>query len=106
MFLLFRIPYIMAKILHLNLKGKYFDKIKAGIKHEEFRLYNDYWKKRLIRPDGKQVEYGSILLKRGYPRKNDREKVLERKWRGWSLKQIIHPEFGIHPVKVFAIRVN
>jgi ASC-1-like (ASCH) protein len=30
--------------LHLHLKAKYFDEIKAGIKTEEYRLYNDHWR--------------------------------------------------------------
>jgi len=52
------------------------------------------------------IEYDSILIKRGYPKKCELDKILERKWRGWALKKIVHPEFGIHPVEVFAIRVN
>ena len=35
------------KHLHLNLKGEYFHAIRAGKKVEEYRLYNDYWRKRL-----------------------------------------------------------
>lgn len=36
-----------SKDLHLNLKGEYFHAIRAGKKVEEYRLYNDYWRKRL-----------------------------------------------------------
>lgn len=35
------------KHLHLNLKGEYFHAIRAGKKVEEYRLYNEYWRKRL-----------------------------------------------------------
>lgn len=35
-----------SKHLHLNLKGEYFHAIRAGKKVEEYRLYNDYWRKR------------------------------------------------------------
>jgi len=96
----------MGKLLHLNLKGEYFDQIKAKTKTEEFRLYNDYWKKRLIGPAGKRRHFDGILIKRGYPKKDDPGRILKREWQGWTLKEIIHPEFGINPVKVFAIKVN
>ncbi len=35
------------KTLHLNLKRKWFDMIKAGIKTEEYRDLKLYWAKRL-----------------------------------------------------------
>lgn len=88
-------------LLHLNLKGEYFDEIAAGTKPEEYRLYNDYWMKRLI-----HKEYDGIILKRGYPKRGDSSKQLERIWRGWTIKEIQHEHFGPKPVKVFAIRVN
>lgn len=87
--------------LHLNLKGKYFDQIANGTKTEEYRLYNDYWRKRLI-----DREYDGIVIKRGYPRRDDMTRTLERLWRGWKLKTIQHPHFGDRPVQVFAIRVH
>ena len=34
--------------LQLALNGEYFDAIKSGDKLEEYRLYNDYWNKRII----------------------------------------------------------
>lgn len=40
----------MKKILHINLKAKYFYEIKNGIKAFEYRLKNDYWTKRLALP--------------------------------------------------------
>lgn len=89
------------KLLHLNLKGEYFDAIKDGTKKEEYRLYNDHWRKRLI-----HREYDGILVKRGYPKKTDTSKMLERVWRGWTIKEITHPHFGSEPVTVFAIQVN
>lgn len=87
--------------LHLNLKGEYFDQIKNGTKLEEYRLYNDYWKKRLI-----DRHYDQIILKRGYPRGDDLEKQCVREWAGFSVKTITHPHFGVDPIKVFAIKVN
>lgn len=89
------------KLLHLNLKGEHFDAIKDGRKTEEYRLYNDYWMKRLI-----HKTYDGIVIKRGYPKRGDTSKTLERVWRGWTIKEITHPHFGREPVKVFAIKVN
>lgn len=86
--------------LHLNLKGEYFDQIKAGVKVFEYRLA-DKWTKRL---DGKMFE--RIWIKRGYPRAGDHERIIERPWRGFELQTITHPHFGLLPVTVLAIRVN
>ena len=45
----------MSDTLYLPLKGKWFDLIKAGKKSFEYRLYNEYWKKRLIDRDYKTL---------------------------------------------------
>ena len=34
--------------LHLNLKFEYFDAIREGRKPFEYRIDNEYWRKRLI----------------------------------------------------------
>lgn len=95
------------KTLHLNLKGEHFDRIKRGEKAEEYRLCNDYWSKRLLhKHSGLPIEYDIILVKKGYPKAGDQDRILERIWRGVEIKTIIHPHFGPRPVKVFAIRVN
>lgn len=47
-----------SKDLHLNLKGEYFHAIRAGKKVEEYRLYNEYWRKRL---EGR--EYERLIIK-------------------------------------------
>lgn len=88
-------------VLHLNLKGEYFDAIKSGEKLEEYHLYNEYWQKRLL-----FKEYDGIVLKRGYPKRGDVKNTIERLWRGWTIKEITHPHFGPDPVKVFAVIVN
>jgi hypothetical protein len=87
--------------LVIPIKGIYFDQIKAGTKPEEFRLFNDYWKKRLI---GKT--YRNVILTRGYPKKDDQESRLVRKWNGYTVKTITHEFFGNKPEKVFAIDVS
>lgn len=91
----------MTMTLHLALKRKYFEAIKAGTKAFEYRLYNDYWCKRI---SGKT--FGKIILTLGYPKRDDQSRRLERPWRGYHLHVVTHPQFGSNPVKVFMIRVN
>ncbi|PKM47088.1 MAG: RNA-binding protein [Gammaproteobacteria bacterium HGW-Gammaproteobacteria-1] len=87
--------------LHLNLKGEYFDQIAAGTKLFEYRLRTGYWRRRL---QGRS--YQRVLVKKGYPRAGDQERIVERPWRGYEEQIITHPHFGSEPVEVFAIRVN
>ncbi|MEJ6003772.1 ASCH domain-containing protein [Paucibacter soli] len=87
--------------LHLNLKAEYFDAIAAGEKREEFRLATPYWRRRL---EGRQ--FAGIVLKKGYPKRGDSSRTLDRPWAGFTIKTITHPHFGTEPVQVFAIRVN
>jgi len=89
------------KILHLNLKGEYFDAIKSGEKAMEFRRVNDFWKKKLL---GR--EYDKILIKRGYPKKDDKDKIIERPWRGFTVHPIDHKNIGPEHVNVFCFSVN
>jgi hypothetical protein len=86
--------------LHLNLKGIYFDDIKAERKQFEYRLRST-WEKRLA---GKTFD--RIWLKRGYPARGDSARIIERPWRGYEIQTITHPHFGPSPVEVIAIRVN
>jgi hypothetical protein len=87
--------------LHLNLKAQYFDDIAAGEKPEEYRLDTPYWRRRLV---GRQ--YAGIVLKKGYPKRGDSTRTVERPWAGFTTKTITHPHFGPEPVRVFAIKVN
>jgi len=86
--------------LVLPLKAEYFDAIRAGTKPEEYRLVNDYWRKRL---EGR--EYDVIELTKGYPKRDDSGRRLVRPWRGYKIKTIVHPHFDNVPVEVFAINV-
>jgi len=92
------------KYLHLHVKSKYFDEIASGEKPEEYRLFKKYWFARLMF----RKHYRGIIIYRAYPKKTEYSSSnrLERVWRGWTIKDIIHPEFGDKPVTVFAIRVN
>ncbi|WP_241032660.1 ASCH domain-containing protein [Pseudomonas viridiflava] len=87
--------------LILPLKAEYFDAIRAGTKPEEYRLVNDYWRKRL---EGR--EYDLIELTKGYPKRGDTERRLVLPWRGYKIVTITHPHFDNVPVQVFAIDVS
>lgn len=87
--------------LYLPLKREYFDAIKAGTKWFEYRLYNGYWKKRI-----KGKEFDKIVLTLAYPKTNDKSRRMERPWRGFTVRNIRHPQFGNEERCVFAIRVN
>lgn len=91
----------MNGTLYLPLKYEYFDQIKAGTKKVEYRLYNDYWQKRLV--DRCHVW---IILTRGYPKKTDEASRLKKRWKGFKIQTITHKNFGDKPVKVFAIDVS
>ena len=75
--------------------------IAFGSKEHEYRLATDYWRKRLERR-----QYDGIVIKCGYPKRNDTERNIERPWLGCFETTLTHPEFGDKPVRVFAIRVN
>ncbi|WP_257192063.1 RNA-binding protein [Escherichia coli] len=89
------------KHLHLNLKGEYFHAIRAGKKVEEYRLYNDYWRKRL---EGR--EYTRLIIKWDYPSDDEKDRIIVLPYMGYEIKLIQHPLFGPDPVKVFAIKCD
>ncbi|ATF60242.1 ASCH domain-containing protein [Salmonella enterica] len=87
--------------LQLAVKGEYFDAMIRGEKTEEYRLVNDYWWTRLV---GR--EFDRLIITKGYPKRDDKSRRIECKYRGYEIKQITHPHFGSEPVEVFAIKVN
>jgi GNAT superfamily N-acetyltransferase len=87
--------------LVLPLKSEYFDAIRDGSKPEEFRLRNEYWRKRL---EGRTFD--AIELTKGYPRADDADRRMLRKWNGYRVTTITHPHFGSEPVHVYAIDVR
>lgn len=87
--------------LRLNLKGMYFDQIKSGEKLFEYRLVNDYWKKRLV---GKR--YDRVIFLRGYPKAGDEDKTIVRPYAGYEIQTLTHPHFGKEEVTVFAIHTG
>ena len=60
------------KILHLNLKKRWFDLIAKGIKREEYREIKPYWHIRF------EKEYDAILFRNGY-QKDAPELLMELK---------------------------
>lgn len=89
------------KTLTLNLKREYFEQIKSGIKTEEYRLCTPYWSKRL---EGKNFD--KLIIKLGYPKNDEIEKIMTFPWRGYKKKKILHKHFGSDPVKVYAIKIK
>ena len=89
--------------LRLPMNGFYFDQVLSGDKIEEYRLVNDYWRKRL-----KDRSYRNVVLTRGYPKAGGVEGVtrITRPWRGYVERVITHPLFGSDPVSVFALDVR
>lgn len=91
----------MAGRIVIPVNGIYFDQIKSGEKVEEYRLANAYWARRL---EGRS--YDEVELTRGYPARDDGERRLVRRWKGFVRKTIAHPHFGDAPVEVYAIDVS
>lgn len=89
----------MADLI-LPLKAEYFNAIKAGVKVQEFRLRNAYWRKRL---EGRTFD--RVVLTLGYPKASDTERRILRPWRSYDVITLTHPHFGPYPVEVFAIDV-
>jgi hypothetical protein len=87
--------------LTLPLKAEYFNAIKAGTKHEEFRLRTPFWRKRL---EGRTFD--RVVLTLGYPARDDASKRLVLPWRGMRETTITHPHFGPEAVNVYAIQVT
>ena len=84
--------------LILNVKDIYFRQVEKGDKLEEYRLDNQYWRKRL---EGKS--YNRIIYCSGYPKRGDDSKRIIFPYVGWHRETIKHPHFGDKPVNVFAI---
>lgn len=87
--------------LILPVKKKWFNLIKSGQKTEEYRLVNDYWKKRLV---GKT--YDRVIVTLGYPQKDDFDRRLVFIWGGFEIKTIVHEEFGNRSIEVFSIKLG
>lgn len=91
----------MSKDLRIALKAIYFEQIKSGEKTEEYRVYNDFWRKRI---EGKVFD--TITLTLGYPKSGDKKRELKFTWNGYEVRNMLyHPETGKEE-KVFAISLK
>lgn len=54
------------KVLYINLKKEFFDRIKSGEKDWESREYKEHWIKRLMNADKSFKTYDLILFQNGY----------------------------------------
>lgn len=57
------------KILDLVLKKQWYNLIKEGIKHEEYREIKPYWTKRLVEKDGTFKKFTHVKFRCGYSKK-------------------------------------
>jgi len=87
--------------LILPVKKQWFQQIRDGKKTEEYRLYNDYWKTRLL---GKTFD--KVIITLGYPKREDTGRRIELPWRGFTIKEITHEEWDKIPQIVFAIKLK
>lgn len=87
--------------LTIPLKHIYFDEIQSGKKTKEYRLRNEYWRKKL-----ENRQYSNIILTKAYPKREDSHLRIVKPWRGYVIETITHPHFGPHPVEVYAIDVS
>jgi len=83
------------KILHLHVRYKYFDQVKAGTKTKEYRVVKRYWNKILSK------QYDEIYYWKGYTK----EKLIF-KYNGYNTELITHEEFGKKLILVFAIKLE
>ena len=90
-----------VRVLTLNLKAIYYVDIITGKKDYEYRLYTDYWKKRLV---GR--EYDCMVICLGYPKKDDWDRKKIFPYSGYEIQTINHPHFGPDDVEVFAIKIG
>lgn len=90
-----------SDVLVLNLKTEYFNDIRNGVKKFEYRLAKKYWEKRLVNRN-----YNLIEIRLGYPKSDEKHKILKFKWNGFDRIMLKHKEFGEDPVEVFAIKLS
>ena len=87
--------------LVLNVRKKWFEQYKAGNKPFEYRLNNEYWRKRL---EGKN--YINIIYCLGYPKASDTERRIVMPYKGFELQHVTSEEWGNVPQHVYGIRLT
>lgn len=87
--------------LYLPVKGRWFLDIQNGIKPFEYRLYNDYWCRRLI---GKTFD--RIVITHGYPKRDDMSRRIIKPWADYEIQTVVSEEWDNIPQTCFAIRIS
>jgi len=87
--------------LRIAVRREYFEKIRARTKKNEYRLDNDYWRKRLV-----NRHYDTVTITLGYPKKGDKDREQTFPYNGYDLVKKKHKEFGEKEKQVFAIRLR
>lgn len=92
------------KVLHLNLKKKWYDMILSGEKKEEYRGVKDYWAKRFNYFNSKDLitcnhGFSEIVFRNGYSKNAPTMKI--------QLKSIElntgKPEWGANPKETYFV---
>lgn len=89
-----------SRTLVLPVKQHWFELIRIGRKSEEYRLYNEYWRKRLV-----EKTFDKVVVTLGYPKRGDAQRRIEFPWRGYRITTITHSEWNNVPQQVFAIKL-
>ena len=101
----------MEKDLQMSLKKQWFEMTKAGIKTEDYREINDYWKTRLTdqkaiwqRPKSmwKFKQFKTNVMTLGYPKATDSERILKLEHKGIEIRTG-NPEWGAEPGKLYFV---
>jgi hypothetical protein len=78
------------KILHLNVKKKWFDLYARGEKPIEYRTANAYWYSRLYKNGF--IQFDEIHIKNGYARKGKPSPIIKFKHKTTTIDLVDHPE--------------
>lgn len=84
------------KTLTLHLKKKWFEQVESGEKLYEYRLYNEYWRKRI-----EGVHFALLELALGFPKKEDLSRRIVMEYIKPSIITISHEEWDLKTKEVF-----
>lgn len=87
---------IMAKILRLTLKKKWFDLIASGQKTHEYRQGKEYWRKRLLDKNRNAIEFDEVHFRNGYGPKVPFMRVEWKGLRNWVGSKNLYPHIFNH----------
>ena len=79
------------KILHLNVKKKWFDLVAYGEKKIEYREYKPYWISRLME-NSHFIHYDEIHIKNGYSRNGKPAPIIKLTHVKTTLERVEYPE--------------